>query len=198
MFMCCSRASDRCSSRPRGVTFRTTGRSASAGWEARKTRPDAPRPSSASEPEPRQDLADFREGGGAAPGCSMQLAIEQDLQLVPPAREPPRHLGRIDRQAGLQAEAGLLVDQPDGGLVAELGMARQDVLGPGPLAATPGGDQLLDLPRPERSRRAGREREFGRWRNRDPGWPSPCPQRIGLTRGTRPLSTVAASRFARS
>ena len=53
MFMCCNRASERCSSRPRGVIFKTTGRSASEGWAARKTRPVAPRPDIPGQPETR-------------------------------------------------------------------------------------------------------------------------------------------------
>ena len=45
----------------------------------------------------------------------------------------------------LQAEAGLLVDQLDRVLIAEIGELGEELLGPGPLAALPGGGHLLDL-----------------------------------------------------
>ena len=151
MFMCCSRASERCSSRPRGVTFSTTGRSPSEGCAARKTRPAAPRPSSASSRKPASDLPHPREDDAGRGRFHEALAIQEHRQLVAPSREPPRDLGRVDLQPGLLAEADLLVDQPDRRLVAELGMAGQDLLGQGTLAPTPGGHHLLDLLRRERA-----------------------------------------------
>ena len=61
MFMCCSRARVRCSSCPQVVTFRTTGRAAREFCKARKIRPDAPRPSSATSRNPPRDFAHLRE-----------------------------------------------------------------------------------------------------------------------------------------
>lgn len=77
------------------------------------------------------------------------MAVEEDLQLGPPFREPAQDLGRIDLQPCLLAEADFLVNQPDRRLIAELGMAGQEHLGPRPLSPAPGGHHRLDLLRRE-------------------------------------------------
>jgi hypothetical protein len=85
-----------------------------------------------------------KDDGGRA-DIDQALTIQQHDQLVAPAREPPRDLGRIDLQAGFAAEGNVLVDQSDRRLVIELGVAGQDVLDLGTLPPPPGRDQLLDL-----------------------------------------------------
>jgi hypothetical protein len=110
MFMCCNSARDRCSFWLKEITFRTTGRSASEDCEARKIRPDAPRPSSTSKPEPAQDLAHFREGGGGRGRLHQAMAVEENFQLGLPLRESAHDLGRIDLQPRFLAEANLLID----------------------------------------------------------------------------------------
>ena len=127
MFMCCSRASERCSSRPPGVTFKTTGRSAREGF-AQEDPSCRALAEFGQETEANQDLPDSRKVDSERGGIQEAPAIEQDRQLVSPLREPPDNLCEVHWQPRLLAKCHLLVDQPDRRFVAEIGMTCQNFL----------------------------------------------------------------------
>ena len=93
MCVCCSRASERCSSWSSEMTFRTTSRSASAGSAARYVLPEAPRPSSASSRNGPRSSPTSGSIGRDGHRPQHPVAAEQDLELVLPAREPADDLG---------------------------------------------------------------------------------------------------------
>jgi hypothetical protein len=86
-------------------------------------------------------------GGGGGP--EEPVAVQQERELGAPAGEAAEdlRLGRGRVFPVFQAEAGFLIDDPDRVHVAEPGIALEDFLGPGPLAAFPGRGHLLGQPR---------------------------------------------------
>ena len=71
----------------------------------------------------------------------------QDAGAV--CRHPCGEVVGVQRLAPGLTQAVLLVNQADGCLVAELGVAGQHVHGAGALASPPGGHELVDLGRAE-------------------------------------------------
>ena len=144
MFMCCSRASVRCSSCPQVVTFnidRPGGQGILRGEEHPPRRPAA---ELGNEPEAAQNFAQFREGGIGPIAVHQALAIEEQFQLGPPLREPIHDVGRDDLQTRFLTQAYFFMDQPQRRLGAQLGMAVEKRLGCRLLATPPRDHHLFN------------------------------------------------------
>ena len=129
------------------MTLRTTSRSASAGSAARYVFPEAPAAELGHQPERPEVFADFRENRDPGKRPQQAVAAQEDLELIFPMGEPADDLGSRDLLSRLSAEANLLVDEPDGRLIVQPRVPRQDLLRGLPLAAAPGRSQRIDLAR---------------------------------------------------
>src|SRR5262249_46489906 len=91
------------------------------------------------QPEVAQRLADGRETGRCQMLPNQPMTVEHHGQLFRPAWEARRQLLETDLLAALLTHADLLVDQTQSllGPLQQLGLAVQEVLGRGPLAARP-------------------------------------------------------------
>ena len=92
-------------------------------------------------------LADLGEFGRVRERAQQTIAAEQDLELALPARVPDDHLGGGHVLARFAAEVDLLVDQPDGRLVGDPGMAVDDLARQDAMPARPGLGHRVDLAR---------------------------------------------------
>ena len=129
MFMCCKPCQREMFLLPAGrhlEDHRPGGQRVLQGEEDPPRRPAA---ELGHEPEPAQNLAHLREGGGGPFRLHQALAVEQDFELGPPLGEPIHDLGRDDLEARFLAEADFFMDQPQRRLGAQLGMAVEKRLG---------------------------------------------------------------------
>jgi hypothetical protein len=93
--------------------------------------------------EATQKLADLGERGGGPIAVHQALAVEKELELGPPAGEPIDNVGRNDFQARFMAEANFFMNQSQGRLGTEVGMAVEKCLGSRALATLPCRDHFV-------------------------------------------------------
>jgi hypothetical protein len=84
-----------------------------------------------------QKLADLGESGGGPFSVHQALAVEEELELGPPPGEPIHDFRRNDLEACFMTETYFFVDQSQGRLGAQVGMAVEKCLGCRALATLP-------------------------------------------------------------
>ena len=100
------------------------------GCTARKTLPAAPRPSSSTSLNPASTSPSRGSSGRGGFDSISRWQSSRTSSSCSPARKPPRDLLVIHRQSGLLAQTDFLVNQPDRGILAQLGVRAPETLRP--------------------------------------------------------------------